>query len=258
MTDARPGVFPAAWHNLPDPTAPRAPQGGQTVVLVHLKQWKHIVEKHVANRGEPWEEVLSEEARGAALNGSVLTDEASPLVLDSLYRLQRQVTESLRRPLVLLYRSKRPGKTRRRVWLMLLPCGATAYALQKGKKASLVTCYFPRAAVVERRRDRRWSRVLTGLVFRYAKLSQDGRCLLTPDPEHKVTIDSEETQETRTRIRFVTPETWGFLAERSSCPWRGRLSEWEAAGPPPQRLERKRRLRPWTKRRRDEDLGAAL
>lgn len=251
MTSAQPGIFPVAWCDLPDPTDPHAPRGKRTVMLVYLERWQHIVEKHVANRVEPWEEVLSEDARRAALEGCTLTDEASPLVRDSLSRLQRQVTASLQRPLVLLYRSERAGKARWRVWLMLLPCGATAYARQKGKKASLVTCYFPKAAVVERRRDRRWSRVLTTLVYRYAKFSQDGRSLVAPDPEHEVTIRSEETQETRTRIQFVTPQTWGFRPELNGCPWRGRLGEWEAAPPPPERLERKRRLRPWTKPRRN-------
>lgn len=251
MSSSQSTALLAEWDDLPDPRDPQAPEGRRIAVRVDRAVWEHIATKHVANRREPWDELLSPETRRALLEGTTGGEEGRRSVEQALARLEGELRHSLQRPLVMLHRAWQPGRGRRKVWLAVLPCGATAYVHEGGRNAYLVTCYFPRAAVVEKKRERRWSRVVASLVLRYGQWSEDRRRLLAPPEEHRVLIAHDAANAVRDRIRFVTLAAWGFVPELEGRPWRGRLGEWEAAGLPAKPSPKQRRLRPFNKRRRD-------
>lgn len=227
-------IFPVAWQDLPDPRDPQAPAGKHTEVVLSAEAWEHIVRKHIANRREPWDELLSRPVRKrVVLEHGTAGDEGWQATQEAVDRLGRQIRHSLERPLVMLYRVGQPG-ARRQVWLLVLPSGATAYVHVGGMRPRLATCYFPAAAVVEIHRERRWERVVATLVGRYGVVSR--RQLLPPSEEHTVRIPRQgSATETRGAIVFVTLANWGFAPELPGSPWRGRLSPWEAAGEPEER-----------------------
>ncbi|MCS7305950.1 MAG: hypothetical protein NZ602_12695 [Thermoguttaceae bacterium] len=242
----------AVWQDLPDPTDPAAPKGQKTQMVVPVSTWHHILEKHIRCELEPWSELLTESVRQALIDQPVEASEQTAEGQQALRRLETEVRHSLERPLVLLY-AMRPvketgqaGETRYRVWGMVLPSGATAYAHQKGGKVELMTCYFPKPCGVKTNRDQRWQKTVKTLLWRYCSRSADNRGLCYPDETYQVLVRPEgEEPQYRTRIRFVTWQTWGFLSGEPGSPWRGRLEPWPAAEPPQAQNRKPHRLRPW-------------
>jgi len=231
-----PDFFPVVWRDLADPSDPRAPQGQRTIVKLSAQAWNHIVDKHVANPMEPWDDLLSRTVREAV----VQHDANNSAVRQAVDRLGEQIRQSLERPLALLYRMAGAGG--RRVWLLVLPSGANAVVHVKGRPR-LVTCYYPRVATVEDNRECRWRRVVAQLVWRYGKVS--GRQVLLPSSDYQVSVTGVDgRKELRRAIRFVTPEMWGFVPNMRGCPWQGQLDVWPAAACGQAHSGRKHGLRP--------------
>ncbi len=227
------------WQDLPDPRDPAA-AGKKVSIVVDPTAWEEHVARHVVNRGEPWDSVL-ETATIAALRKAHAAGIAVPLQVlqQALERLELEIRRSLERPLAIVHEVRHLGSSSKHVphvWLLLLPCGATAYVRQGGWGQGagvgyLATCYFPRAATVEPNRERRWARVLRDLVVRYGLLDQR-RGLLPPDDQHVVSVVQDGVvREFRSAIHFVTLESWGFRVELAGSPWRGRLAPWVPAPP---------------------------
>lgn len=232
------------WEGPPDPRGFPTQHRDRIVVGLDAAGWEHIVSKHVANRREPWGDLLSPLVRKGVVGGWVAEKEG--WVKEAWVRLGQEVRASLARPLVMVYKAKRVGRKKRQVWTLVLPCGATACAREQGSILRLVTCYFPKAAVVEPKRERRWRRVVARLVFRYGVVTEKG--VLSPPKERKVYVFLEdESVEMRWEVEFVTLESWGFATELADMPWRGRLEQWPEAAPPSPSTTR-RHLRPWDKK----------
>ena len=227
----------AVWRDLPDPRDPAT--GKKVSIIVAPAAWEeHVVARHVVNRDEPWESVLetgtAETLRKAHATGTAVPSQVRQQALE---RLELEIRRTLERPLAMLHEVHRvdpSGKNIPHVWLLLLPCGATAYVHQGGwgqgdGVAYLATCYFPRAAAVEPNRERRWTRVLRDLVVRYGILDAC-RGLLPPDEQHVVfVVQDGAVRELRSAIRFVTLASWGFRVDLADSPWRGRIRALDAA-----------------------------
>lgn len=242
----------AVWTELPDPTDPIAPEGRRTQMNVSILTWRHILEKHIQREQEPWGKFLTEAVRKALLEHPVETSHETSEGQAALARLETEVRRSLEWPLVLLYVLRgmdpegRPGKTRYRVWGMVLPSGATAYAHQKRGVVELMTCYFPSACCVKKDRGQRWKKTAKMLLWRYCQWSPDNKILCYPAEDHHVVVrPREEKPEYRCQIRFVSWRRWGFLSGEPGSPWRGRLEPWPFAEPAQKHQRQPRRLRPW-------------
>lgn len=228
------------WEGLPNLLRDSDSEGEQLVVGVDQQGWEHIISKHIANRREPWNDLFGEMRK--ELVQSWKRGEPCEKQAEALALLGEQIRHSLERPLVLLYKRKYPGRKRCQAWTLVLPCGAVVYLQERGSILRVQTCYFP-SNVVKERRERRWRQVAGMLVYRYGVVSEKG--ILPPTKEyHKIISRGTENENVHSDVQFVTLQSWGFATELEGCPWRGRLGDWPAAGRP-ERLENRRRLRPW-------------
>jgi len=198
----------------------------------------------VLNEGEPWGDLLTPTVLEKLLEAWYGREEDAEVISEAVGKLEAEVRESLKRPMVILYQAKKVGESRRKVWLLQLPSGATLYAKARSKAAYVCTCYFPSVSGVIKNGQKRWKNVAAKLVCRYAQRTEDGRQLIPPSAGHSVSIKHETTSEKRRDIVFVILKTWGFALDSPGYPWRGRLPDWEAARKPSAARELCRRLKP--------------
>ena len=250
--------FPVFWRELPDPRTPAA-AGNRTAVIVNRAAWEQHVLRHVIDRRQPFAGLLETATVETLRTAQAAGTTAPQVVQQALGQLETEVRRSLGRPLVILYEARDQDLAAgngRQVWLLVLPCGATAYVHQGGEGrygqgGFLATCYFPRAAVVEPNSERRWICVVRWLVQRYGILDPC-QGLLPAHAQHVVRVNENNTvRELRSAIQFVTLATWGFRVDLAGSPWRWRPQPWvppsvAAAGPPrgpkPRRLKPRRRI----------------
>ncbi len=241
------------WDNLPYPGVSPESKPQPLRIVVDWRVWEHVVDRHVLPGREPWGDVLSggvvEAIHRAAGREAAGSGEPAATVLR---RLEGEVRATLERPMVLQYEvtgSPKPGAFRSERWLLLLPCGALVAIGRARRSFFVATCYFPRAAVVEPRAERRWQRVAVQLVLRYGTIGGSPATLSPPVPQVTFPVPRREpAREWRSNVRFVTPESWGFCPDLTGCPWRGRLGPWPAASAgvetKPTDQARRRRLKP--------------
>lgn len=209
----------AEWDGLPDPRDASAPDGIRCRVQLRTWAWRHIAAKHIAPREEPWDEWLA-----LAVNASSLEQGSGEVfaVLGNRLRL------CLERPLAIVSgvgtENARPSVT---TWQLVLPGGALLI-VRCGTRGHphVITCFFPRVVLRERKPHLRWRRLVAKLVERHAQFQPDGGTIVPPDGN----------------VRFVTAQTWGFRPELRGCPWRGTLTDspgYDAAIP-----QAKRKLKP--------------
>ena len=242
------GTCHVRWPDLVCP----APPPDRTDITLSGEAWRHIFTKHIAAGREPWGELLPAETFAALAAADPAEGFQNATVAAAVGVLEWQVRESLARPLALLYEVRRAGMTGghpRRRWCLVLPAGATAYVAARGGNHNfLVTCYFPKASVVETHRERRWRRVVRRLVLRYGTWDVQLGAIRLPDEKTVRHYSAQRpTGELHSAIRFVNPTTWGFCPELAGVPWRGRLAPWPAAEPsePPSRPPpRRHRIKP--------------
>ncbi len=234
------------WGDLHDPR----PESARTSITLGDKAWRHIVEKHIVPGREPWGNLFPDEVFKNLMGACVPVDLTDPAVTV----FEEQVRQSLERPLVLLYEVRSLGGAQQeplQTWCVVCPAGAVAYVADRGKHGNyLLTCYFPKAAAVERNREQRWRRVIRALVVRYGVWDSEQRALRLPE-EHIIRFSPKNgpVRQLHSAIRFVTPASWGFCPELAGVPWRGRLTAWAAAPPPKKSTGRRHRLKP---RRRND------
>jgi hypothetical protein len=224
----------ARWTDLPAPGAP----ADRWELEVPAAAWAHVRDKHLADRREPWRDWLGAEA--------VARCGADPAAV--LAALGAAARASLGRPLVLAYVAVvAPGRRGGgEVWQLVLPAGALLVARRGADgRRRVATCFFPRAACAEDNPARRWRKAVASLVRRHAVRGPSGRDLVPPAADDLV--PGAGGAPACARVRFLTPEQWGFATELRGTPWRGRLGSWDAAAAPAPRP--KRRLKP---RRREE------
>jgi hypothetical protein len=238
----------AVWSNLPDPRTAPDMSSGTISVYVTDAALRHIVDKHIAPEQEPWNDVFFRDQRKALLDWArgQLGSRPEGNFAAALEVLERQIRDSLRRPLVLLYLRRRAGQQAENIWCLVTPAGALAVLKEFPGKVSLTTMYFLRNCA-HYLKEERWRAVIRFLVFLYSEL-REGR-LYPPSPEHCKELSWKGGSERRWRIRFITLESWGFSPETPGNPWTGRLKDWEAVGPVPRKAGRYRLRR----RRPEED-----
>ncbi len=228
------------WTDLADPRDERAPHGARCTVVLYEQACRHIVEKHVAPRREPWGELLSEELvqQLAELWADGADAARRTAVLERFSdRLFAAVRECLEHPLALLC-TRRAGKGGRRqvqIWKLVLRCGALMVIEACPRRAVVKTCFFPRGVCRVPKSSRRWLGLLRMLVLRYAKLGE--KEIVPPSPGTRADRAGKSWDE----IQFVTLETWGFCTDIAGTPWRGRPAAWPAEGDD---RPRRRRLLP--------------
>lgn len=228
------------WRGLPDP---RPENHGRRLEIEFPKRaWSHCL-KHWTACDEPWEDEFGADVVRAlrASGDETLSD---PAVLGRVLTvLREQATETLRRPQVMLLRyCGKLNKGQR--WMLVLPSGALAVLYGGNSRLVWITCYYFRAAAVEKRRRRRWQIAVRHLIRVYVPIQGNPpRCLL-PDENEEFTIAKKDTAIKVCHRRFVAPNNWGFCEELTGTPWRGRLSSWPAAEPEEDvPATRKRRLK---------------
>jgi len=239
------GVFLRLWTDLPDPRDPHTPHGGRTRVILLEDTLRHIVDKHIKNKREPWKDVLTRDQRRALerwANGEVLSEEDHQHFDEAIETLGWQLGQSLRRPMVLLYRRRlKAGGFHREfnAWCLVLPRGPVAFAWETTGGATLKTCYFPVATVVFNS-ERRWQKTATMLVRLYGEFRQNG--IYPPGPNFSRVREFQGESWVETDIRFVTLDQWGFSTNIPGSPWRGAFGTWEGEEVKPRKVQR--RLRP--------------
>ncbi len=243
------------WDDLPDPRDPRTPAGARTSVVLRRRAWRHIFEKHILPREEPWADIFSREVLRQLFQTKCDPTSSEPVLTEAVRRLGDQIRASLERPLVLIFEARGIGEEEKRPlrsWILVLPSGATAYVHEKKERKRLATCFFPSYALVLDNKTARWHRVVQCLVGRYGVFDLEHHAVRLPDANTVKTIRKGKSyQELHSGIRFVTPENWGFCTNVEGAPYRGRLGEWPAADTPGPR--RQHRLKPRRPKRRYED-----
>lgn len=213
------------WEDLPDPRDPRAPQGARCTVNVTERSLRHICEKHICSRGEPWKDFLdSKLLQQLRIVGTTGTDpQQLRAALSSLSDVLGQAArECLLRPLALLYVITIPPKRRAtQIWLLVLRSGAQLIVRLHDHAPRAITCFFPHAACSTRKPQQRWRKVVASLVAKFS--------LLHPDriqPPAKEDVRNISALQRATQIQFVTLASWGFDTHLEGTPWRGRLDPW--------------------------------
>lgn len=233
------------WSDLPDP---REERKGRTLALVmSVAAWQHCL-KHWTNRREPWKDEFGADTVGELRKSS--GDRPSPEEPPArrvLEVLENQTRESLRHPLVLVFQARQADRVAVK-WILVLPCGAQAIAVGSGSHLRWVTCYYPYRAAVEKNRSRRWEHCVRHLIRRYVRLKGEPPRFSLPQPDEQIAVRDTTGRviERVRRMRYITPENWGFCPDLEGCPWRGRLVSWEAAKAATQgeKPGKKRRLNP--------------
>lgn len=234
MSRSRDDRWVSIWRDLPDPRDTAAPRGVLCVIHVPLSAWTHIVAKHVANDDEPWDELIGDQLRQRLIwlsPGTGDPDGWRQSLADTTERLEHSARASLGRPLVVLDHGA--GDPSLMTWELILPEGATL--IVRSHKVSgnvMVTCYFKGVACSERSPARRWLALARSYVNRHVEMKPGVGFVLPDAPEG-----------CPQRVRFVTPESWGFRPDLDGCPWRGRFPDWDELVRPSPANPAKKRLR---------------
>lgn len=221
------------WQGLPHHD-PAEKDAGRTIhVRVVNGAWSHIVEKHFSNAEEPWNKCFSQ--GGVSQGNDPSQQKGDPPSGPVLAFVKGQIEAALSRPLVLAFRIR--SRQGRQIhgwpdrWILVLPCGAQAILAGHGSKYQWLTCYFPRAAVVVQNGAKRWIATVRHLLTKYLRLVGSPPQFVAPSPDDvfEVRSPSGEVKEELWRIRFWTPQSWGFIQLGEQYVWRCHLETWPAA-----------------------------
>jgi hypothetical protein len=203
-------------------------------VVVEERTWRHIVEEHVADGREPWDEWLTAATaarfRAAWQVGS--TDEARAATLGEVSVIvEGEAKVCLRVPLAILYDNFQPPPPGGRsppqeTWNLVLPAGALLVVRSRPEGGAVRTCYFKGSARRATDARQRWRGLVRELLLCYAHRREDGT-LVPPEPG----VLFAEGEETRGRVRFRTPATW-YLDGSHAEPWRVMPNPWPLPPPP--------------------------
>lgn len=214
------------WLDFPDPRDDGSPCVSRCTVRFEQHRWRHIIEKHVCHREEPWDDWLTQDlanklrhawepACGEHTRREVL-GRASDLV-------EKEARECLGVPLALLYDNYQPAtpgnpSSGQETWALVLPAGALLIIRSRPEGGAVCTCYFLKSAARCTNAEQRRLNLVRTLLCRYAELTTDGswtpRALL------------QEDRELRIRFRFRTAVTWGLDGgqrqprDATQDPWR--------------------------------------
>jgi hypothetical protein len=204
-------------------------------VLAEERAWRHIVEEHVADGREPWDEwltpALATRFRKAWQAGSTDEDRTTTMREVSVI-VEAEAKTCLKVPLALLYDSYQPpppgGRSRpQETWNLVLPAGALLVVRSRPEGGAMRTCYFKGSASRATDARQRWRSLVRELLLCYAHRQDDGT--LVP-PEAGTLFGQGE--DTRGRIRFRTQATW-YLEGHHTEPWRAMPNPWPLPPPPP-------------------------
>ena len=201
-------------HNLPDPRSWVADSPSEKCSVHGFEEgWRHVVEKHVRNPMEPWEQwvtatIVREVVEAAA---EAMTPERWDQAIDRLAEAMKDaVDRTFCRPLAVLVRERRFGTAYTvRKWLLVLPVGAQMVVTCDTRAGNLlVTCLFPEEVCDEEPEDR-W-RVLAETMIRQYCPQVHGGGRRHP-PQSKV-FTKRRAGRLHDCVQFVTLESWGFDA----------------------------------------------
>lgn len=217
------------WNNLPDPSDERAPHGSYRSVELHEWVCRHIVEKHVLRKEEPWTELLEKELvkrLQKLLEGEVDFAQRAAALDRFSEGLSAAARECLEQPLVLLLTQPavQSGHQSVQCWQLVLRCGALM-VIEVRRRATVKTCFFPRSVCRVPKGSRRWRHLLAALVLRYARM-RNGKI----EPPRRGEEVRQRSGKAWAEARFVTLESWGFRTDMEGTPWRGRPAAWPAEG----------------------------
>jgi len=216
------------WPDLPDPRPQQ--QRCRLDVVFPEEAWYHCY-KHWTCRTEPWkEEFGSETLAQIKANVDIKSAQGQTVLSHVLGVLREQTREALSRPQALVYSCPRRS-AKWTTWHLVLPSGAVAILRGSGPSLRWVTCYYLRAAAVQKMRRHRWKAAVRQIIRRYVPLKGEPPQWLLPSQEEEVAIRNSEGKVIGwvKNLQFITPENWGFEPELKGCPWRGRLPSWPAA-----------------------------
>jgi len=197
-----------------------------------LNSIRHVVERHVRNRGEAWGRVLSRglidrliaaanRGEGWAPAAVDFTDFAEALGAEMRTSASRPLLcEFVEQPKAMLVKGRRrvtPGAITQAKILFVLRSGGVCFVRVDDRqdaqvtdlKGRLLTAYFPRCrGWVEPRRS--YAAVVRRFVATWARhLDRCGKPRL-PAAQVRVRAENEGRVVERNNFRFITPETWGF------------------------------------------------
>ncbi|MGC8541686.1 MAG: hypothetical protein ACP5QA_13805 [Phycisphaerae bacterium] len=211
----------------PWPTAKVPHPDGTGTLIVHqnIGAWQHIVEKHVRNSEEPWEDVLS----GELLQRLRMAQPGSWGAADLLGALQALWPLAERAAAAPLLLRQRLGGASHETIILLTPAGIVAILHMRGHSARLKTSYYPKVAQAEPNPQRRWRFVVHKYLRRYARWGPGPS--ITPPARGDVFRQS--SHHTVSAVHFVSEENWGFRINNSGqAMWRPWWNLWGDATTP--------------------------
>jgi hypothetical protein len=236
----------ATWPSIRNPASYLGGAPAKCDVVVLESALIHIYGHHLMEGQEPECEPLWQSWLTPGLLDAlrvVFADAGAQGVRHSVFQrvvkiLESAARQSVERPLVLLYRQRRPTEPPDRGiehWILVCANGALQIMRERSGDAFLKTCYFPRPLQYLNTADRRWAYAVKHLVETYAPRHQRWRHL--PSASHMVQFKNG----VRSGFRYVLPETWGFQRDGR---WRIPTGPWMPdGGPSPGGLLKPRRTK---------------
>lgn len=198
-----------------------APSRGTWYVAIGWNRWKHIADKHVADRSEPWDDWLGQASVGKLRRVRELpTEERKELLNECTKLLEKSVIRSAARPLFMQMNRvehRASGRSGCRSVVFVLPEGAVCCAGVIGRVQWHVrTVFFP----VRRRQVPlarvRWRETVRRMVVRYGRPGKQAGRLELPDEQYTKRLP----EATVSQIRFVAAREWGFESDAPRARWR--------------------------------------
>src|SRR2546423_1725849 len=166
------------WNEVPDPRSEHCPNDGATCAVAFPDhRWSHI-QKHVEDRGQPWEDWLSAELVGklrASYGPGMTETDRGSVRQDVATAMEASAKECLQVPLAVVYDVARepevPGAGSR--WALtadLVLRSGVKLCMRERTRGQYEFCsgYFHRC-VLGRPEERRWRWLARHLIQRYAK-----------------------------------------------------------------------------------------
>lgn len=204
----------AALHELSGPKKLR--------ITIDTGFWRHVLKSHVQQEPrKAWDSVFGRELMDDMLMaaGEIALE---PSIVEQLNKkIEQEMKHGLLLPLILISERAEDSKRSSTGWHIITPAGLCVVVRVRKKRMFCTTAFFNSGnGLAEPDGAARCRKMVRELVRRYAPLRGGRIPLLPADDFVRSHRDTKGGREVQTRqIRFLTPNAWGFEAERPGSAW---------------------------------------